>query len=328
MFEKASPGNYIKLKRNPNWWYGKSIGKPEMPYFDGIKVSVIPDPGVRLASLKAGELDQVMINPSQYRLVSGDARFNVLVFPPNFLAFLMFNHAEGPCQDIRIRKAVSHAIDRKALIMATQFGMARVASCIFPTAHWTHNPNLKPVSYDPELSKELLAEAGYAHGLTIRGVTANIPEALTFAKAIMGMLAKVGITWKVEFLGIAAMSDPLKRLDYDLNGMLYPWVFEPDQIATSLYHPDGLLNNGRSRNEKAIALIKAGREEINDVKRAKIYRRLEKILYENYEDVWLFWPMAIIAGSMNLRGFDMKSFKQGFEGYINSNPMWFRGGNP
>jgi peptide/nickel transport system substrate-binding protein len=330
MFEKASPGNYIKLKRNPNWWYGKSIGKPEMPYFDGIKVSVIPDPGVRLASLKAGELDQIMINPFQYRLVRDDPRFDVLVMPANFVVFLMFNHAEGPCQDIRMRKAISHAIDRDALVMATQFGMARPASCIYPDDHWTHNPDLKPVSYDPELSKKLLAEAGYANGLTIRGFTGNFPEALAFSKAVMGMLEKVGITWKVEFLGIAAMTDPLRRLDFDMNGMLHPWIFEPDLIATNLYHPDGLLNYGRSRNEKALDLIKAGREEIHDAERVKIYRQLEEVLYKNYEDVWLFWPMVAITFSMNLRMHDMnvKAFKEGGEGYFNSHPRWFRDGRP
>src|SRR5262245_4972617 len=51
ILEEASPGNFVKVKRNPNWWFAKASGNPDMPYFDGIIVSVIPDPAVRLANL-------------------------------------------------------------------------------------------------------------------------------------------------------------------------------------------------------------------------------------------------------------------------------------
>ncbi len=326
MLEKASPGNYIKLKRNPNWWFGKTVGFPDMPYFDGIKVSVIPDPSVRLANLKAGKIDFVVISPHQYRLVKNDPNLDVAVFPVNWLIFLMFNHAQGPCKDIRVRKAISHAIDRKALIAGIQFGMGRVASCIYPDDHWAHNSDLKPVSYDPELSRKLLAEAGYSDGMTLKGFTGNFPEARAFSKAIMAMLEKVGITWKPNFLSVSGMADPLERLDFDMVGALYPWITEPDHIATILYHPDGLLNNGRSRNEKAITLIKAGREEIDYEKRRNIYHQLEEVLYNNYEDVWLFWPMAVVAFNKNLQGFRPEMTQKYGEAYFFSHPMWFKDG--
>ena len=76
---------------------------------------------------------------------------------------------EGPCKDIRVRKAISHAIDRKALIAGVDFGLGRPASCNYPEDHWCHNPSLKPVNYDPAFSKKLLDQAGYKNGLTIRG---------------------------------------------------------------------------------------------------------------------------------------------------------------
>jgi peptide/nickel transport system substrate-binding protein len=61
MLEDASPGNYLKLKRNPNWWFGKAIGQPDMPYMDGIMISIIPDPSVRLANLRAGKLHSMSV---------------------------------------------------------------------------------------------------------------------------------------------------------------------------------------------------------------------------------------------------------------------------
>ncbi len=328
MLEKNSPGNYIQLKRNPDWWYGKSIGKPDMPYFDGYKVSVIPDSSVRLASLKAGALDAISINPVQYKIVEKDKKINLQPFPANWLIWLMLNQAEGPCKDIRVRKAISHAIDRKALIFGIQFGFGREASCIFPDRHWTHNPNLKPVSYDPELSKKLLSEAGYPDGLTIRGVTANTPTAQAFSKAIMGMLGKVGIKWDVKFLSIAGLGKPFMNLEYDMAGGMFQWIFEPDVISTALYTPDGVLNYGRNNNEEVIALIKAGRKEIDESKRIKIYHQLEKVLYDNYMDIYLFYPVLLFASSKNVQGNNTDMIKQYGEIFVRSHPYWFKNGRP
>jgi peptide/nickel transport system substrate-binding protein len=328
MLEKASTDNYLQLKRNPAWWFGQSIGLPDMPYFDGMKISVIPDPSVRLANLKAGKLDFIVADAIQYKLVKNDPNFNVNTMPMNWLIYLMLNNAKGPCADIRVRQAISHAIDRKALVMGTQFGLGRVASCMYPDDHWAHNPDLSPVSYDPALSKKLLAQAGYPNGLTLKGFTLNLPEAQAFAKAVMAMLEKVGITWKPVYLSISGMIEPFKKRDFDIVGSLHPWIQEPDHIATLLYDPISPLNNGRSHNEKAISLIKAGRENVNEAKRTKIYNELEKALYENYEDAWLWWPTAVLASSKNVMGFNADMAKQFGEAYYFSHPQWFKDGHP
>jgi peptide/nickel transport system substrate-binding protein len=299
-----------------------------MPYFYGIRVSVIPDPSVRLANLKAGKLDFIVLDAVQYKLVKSDPNFNVSTMPLNWLVYLTFNHSKGPCADIRVRQAISHAIDRNALVKGTQFGLGRVASCMYPDDHWAHNSDLKPVSYDPELSRKLLAQAGYINGLTLRGFTLNIPEAQAFAKAVMAMLEKVGITWKPVFLSVTGMMEPFRKLDFDVVGNLYPWIQEPDHIATLLYDPQSPFNNGRSHNEKAITLIKAGRETVDETKRAKIYFELEKALYENYEDAWLWWPTAVLAGGKNVLGFNVDMARQYGEGYLFSHPQWFKDGRP
>ena len=326
ILEKASPGNYLKLTRNPDWWFGQMIGHPDMPYFDGIKISIIPDASVRLANLRADKLDIVNLNAIQYRLVKNNAQLKTGTIPLNWLIFLMFNHAKGPCKDIRIRKAISHAIDRKALVFGTQHGLGRIASCIYPDNHWAHNPNLKPVSFDPDFSKKLLKKAGFHKGLTLKGFIYNSPEALSFTKAIMAMLDKVGIKWKVNFLDIAAMADPFSRLDYDMSGGLFQWILEPDQIASTLYHPDGILNYGRSSNKEVISLIIKGRECIDETKRTAIYHQLEKVLYNNYEDAWLWYPDAVIAATKRLEGFNEEMAKKYGEAFSFSHPGWFKDG--
>jgi peptide/nickel transport system substrate-binding protein len=326
MLDEASPGNYVRLKRNPNWWFGRFIGMPDMPYLDGIHISIIPDPSVRLANLRAGKLDSMAIDPSQYPMVKNDKSLNVYVYPLNWIVGMRFNTMEGPCKDLRVRKAISHALDRKALVNGVAFGLGDLASGPFPYQHWAHNPNLKPVAYDPALSKKLLAEAGYKDGLTIRGYMYNMSDAQTLAEAMKNMLAKVGINWRVDLLDPAAAADKMRKVDYDFATNTWTWIYDPDLLATGWYDPDGGFNMGRSENKKAIALLQAGREEVNEAKRTKIYWEMEKALYDNYEDVWLWYPRAVTLYRKSVQGWNNDMYQKMKDTQWWSHPLWFKNG--
>jgi peptide/nickel transport system substrate-binding protein len=324
--EEASPGNFLKLKRNPNWWFAKASNNPDMPYFDGILVTVIPDPAVRLANLRAGKIDVLGLEKSQYAGVKNDPEFKVYRTPGNHVNALRFNTTKGVFQDIRLREAVSHAIDREALIAGTQFGLARLASGMYPSDHWCHNPNLKPVSYDPDLSKRLITEAGHGGGLTVRGYYNNTPMGQTVAEAVKSMLAKVGIDWQVDLLAPAAVAARMQALDYDLAEGGWVFIYDPDLMATGLYHPDGGFNFGRSKNQAAIALIEAGRKEVDVDKRQAIYWQLEKVLYDAYEDAWLWWEETATAYRQAVQGLDLENFLKYKEAWFWSHPLWFKDG--
>jgi peptide/nickel transport system substrate-binding protein len=326
VLEEASPGNFLKLKRNPNWWFAKASNNPDMPYFDGILVTVIPDPAVRLANLRARKIDILTLEKSQYAAVKSDPELKVYRFPANHVNALRFNATKSVFRDIRLRKAVSHAIDREALIAGTQFGLARLASCMYPEDHWCHNPNLKPVAYNPEMAKKLLAEAGHGGGVTVRGYYNNTSMGQTVAEAVKSMLAEVGIDWQVELLATAAAAARMKDLDYDLAQGGWIYIYDPDLIATGLYHPDGGFNFGRSRNEAAIALIEAGRKEVDPKKRQSIYWQLERVLYDSYEDAWLWWEETATAYRQAVQGWNQEGFLKYREAWFWSHPLWFEDG--
>ncbi|MCP4749942.1 MAG: ABC transporter substrate-binding protein [Proteobacteria bacterium] len=328
MFEEARPGNYLKLKRNPNWWFGRTIGRPEMPYFDGLKIIVIPDPAIQLANLRAGKIDTMYLSKAQYQMVKNDRKLRVHTSPNNFTTVINFNQAKGPCGDIRIRQAVTHALDRKALIAGTQFGLARIASSMCPFDHWGHNPDLEPLSYDPELSKKLLAEAGYPNGITLRGLNYNYADSMTLGDAVKNMLANVGIDLQTSVLEPASMRDRLRNLEYDLAISAQPYIQDPDANLSNSYHPDGGFHDGRNDNPKLIALIEEGRYEIDPIKRQKIYHRIEKELYDNYMDVFLFWDINAIAHRKKVNGWNSDMFVKYRTLYTASHPLWFEDGRP
>jgi peptide/nickel transport system substrate-binding protein len=324
--EEASPGNFLKLKRNPAWWFAKASGNPDMPYFDGMLVTVIPDPAVRLANLRANKLDVLGLDKSQYAIVKNDPLLKVFRQPQNHVVGIRFNTQKGVLKDIRLRQAISCAIDRKALIAGTQFGLGRIASAMYPDDHWAHNPELKPVAYNPDLSKKLLAEAGYPNGLTIKGYWNNLTEGQAIAEAVKNMLGKVGINWQVELLAPVAAAGKLKEADYDMAQGGYTYIYDPDLLATALYAPAGGFNFGRSHNPEAIELIERGRRETDINKRQKIYWDLERTLTESCEDAWLWWEEGATAMRNNVMGWDNDLFNKYKESYVWSHPLWFKDG--
>lgn len=325
MLDEASPGNYLKLKRNPNWWFAKWSGM-DIPWLDGIRINIIPDPSVRLANLRAGKLDTMYVSADQYPLVKNDKTLQVHLWPVNTWVGMRFNMTKGVTKDIRVRKAISHAIDRKALIAGVNYGLGRPAAGMFPTDHWCHHPALKPVTFDPALSKKLMAEAGYKNGLTIKGYMLNTPESQTLTEAMKGMLIKVGIDWKVEMLDAAAIGDRLRNADYEFAGGGWTWIYDPDLMATGLYHPEGGFNFGRSNNPKAIALIEKGRLEIDDAKRTKIYQELDKVIYDNYEEAFLWYPTAVTIFKKDVQGYNNAMYIKNRDGYTYTHYNWFKGG--
>ena len=327
MMVDTSPGNYLKLKRNPNWWFGRSIGNPDMPYFDYQKITVIPDESIVLANLRAGKLDAMRPSPSQFRIVKNDPNLVVHTYPANTISMLALNHSKKILQDIRVRKAISHAIDRKALIAGIYLGLGREATGFWPDDHWAHNPELQPIVYDVELSKRLLREAGYPDGLELITLNYNTPFANNLGVAIKGMLSKVGINVVLHSLDPSAISDRMKNLEYDMNFTGDPAMQDPDASAKNHYHPLSAFNRGRSRNPKVLELLEIGRHVIDDKERRRVYQQLEEVLYNNYEDVWLTWGIGTQALRKSVQGWNNDMWIDQRTQYSRSHPLWFEKGH-
>ena len=329
MVEDVSPGNYLKVKRNPDYWLAKALNRPDLPYYDGIMISVIPDASVRLANFRAGRLDLLSLEKSQYATLKDDKEFDVYVAPLNTTAGFRINAVKGPCTDLRVRKAIQHAIDVKGLIQGTQHRLGRIASGLYPEDHWAHNPQLKPVEFNPELSKKLLAEAGHDKGLTIRGYTLNVPSAVEVGEAMKNMLAQVGIDWQVDALSPVAANARRKSIaDWDLATAGWNFVYDPDLAMTGLYHPKGSFPEARPDSPERTAMIEAARGEPDPDKRQAMYRALEKLVNDEALDVWLWWEQTATAYQKWVRGYDHEASVNYKEAYSATHSTWFANGKP
>lgn len=329
MFDKYDAGNYLKVVRNPNWWYGKSVGHPDMPYFDARITRVIPDISIQLANLRAGKIHEMVgLDKSLYEKAKKNPNLSVSAMPSSQTHLLRINHQHKALKDERVRRAISLAIDRKALVHGIHFGLATPATSFFPHDHWARNRTLPNWEYNPEKARALLKEAGYEKGLTLnQGVILDYMGLATQAEPIKAMLANIGITWETQVLTMAAASDRVGNLEYDL--FTDTWgVHEPQTYITRQYHPNGASNRGRLKHEKIISLIDTASTELDVSKREPIYKEIDKILYDEVIDIFLAYDYSITAMRANVRGFDSEMAAKWGWVYTGSHPLWFKDGKP
>lgn len=300
-----------------------------MPYFDARITVVIPDMSVQLANLRAGKIHEMSgLDKSLYKKAQRDPLMSVSARPIYQNQLLRVNFNIEALKDVRVRRAISLAIDRKALIHGIHFGLADPAVSFFPHDHWARNKSLAPWEYNPQKAKALLAEAGYGDGLTLsQGVVVDFMGLPTITEPVRSMLAKVGIEWNTELMTMGAASDKSSNLEYDLLTTSLG-IGEPQTYLWREYHPSGVSNNGRINHEEITRLLEAAGNELDTDKRKQIYLAIDKLLYEDVVDIFLIYEHTIKAMRSSVRGYDNEKMTRWDFLQSHTHPLWFKDGKP
>ena len=195
IFTNWVQGDKIEITKNANYW-----GTPAK--LDSATFKFISDPTAAFAAVMAEDVDAFPGFPAPENLPQFDAdpRFTVLVGSTEGETILSTNNLQPPFDNVMVRKALAHAIDRQAIIDGAMFGYGTPIGSHFAP----HNPAYLDLTgnsqYDPELAKSLLAEAGFADGFT---TTLKLPPpsyARRGGEIIAAQLAEVGITAEISNL--------------------------------------------------------------------------------------------------------------------------------
>jgi peptide/nickel transport system substrate-binding protein len=158
-FERWVQGDQVELVRNDDYW-----GEPAA--LDGVTFKFISDPTAAFAAMMAGDIDAFPNFPAPENLAQfqADPRFSVIVGTSEGETILAMNNARAPFDDVRVRRAVAHAIDRSAIIDGAMFGYGTPIGSHFAPHHPAYEDLTGMSAFDPEMAKALLAEAGLADG--------------------------------------------------------------------------------------------------------------------------------------------------------------------
>ena len=170
----------------------------EKPFMKKVIHQFMADETATINAMRAGELDIVgmLFGPGVEQVASfeGDDRYTVSFAPSTSGSYLFLNPKTKALQDIRVRQAIAYAIDRKPIIDAAVGGYAEPSCVYVPTWTSSWNSDYCPYPFDQDKAKQLLAEAGYADGLTIDFPYLTIAEFPASFEVVNSQLAAVGIT--------------------------------------------------------------------------------------------------------------------------------------
>jgi ABC-type transport system substrate-binding protein len=243
------PDSQAELSRNPTFWNAEHI------YVDKFVLKPTPDPAVAAAGLQTGQFDIVSLPASQVEAVKS-AGFPVLTFEVLPVRVLDVNNTVKPFDNPLVTQAISHAIDRQALIDVANFGYGKPLWQPFPEGYVAHAPELDDLyPYDPAKAKELLTEAGYPDGVDINLAIATDADPL--AELIQQQLNAVGIRTSLV-VQTPGVNNYVTRE--------HPFVVDqfnarqsPLQALEVLFGEQGLMNLGRNSPPELKTAIDAAR---------------------------------------------------------------------
>ncbi len=289
-------GDRIELARNDAWWGGAT------PWAK-VTLRLLPQDAPRVAALLSGDVQVIEAVPtSDVAKLRKDPRLGVYRTVADRLIYLHVDSdrdvspfvtdkagkplARNPLKDPRVRKAMSKAINRPAIVDKVMEGEAIAAGQLIPDFLFGSSRSLKVEAFDPEGARTLLREAGYpdGFGITIHAPNNRYVNDAKIAQAVAQMLTRVGIDTKVVAMPSSTFFTQATELKFSL--MLLGWSTGTGEASSSLkallmtYNRDkgyGTANRGRYSNGKVDALTEDALQTVDDVKREAYMQRATEL---------------------------------------------------
>jgi peptide/nickel transport system substrate-binding protein len=323
-FEEWVKGQKLVFVRNEEYW-------GSTPKLEKVILRVIPDHQTRAMALEAGEIDVTSYLPIQ--------AISQLRESPDFVLYeqaspcmnwIGLNNQKEPLDDVRVRKAINHAIDVEGIINSIigELAVPATKGALSSPCHSNLvNPNLKGYEYNPEKANQLLAEAGWKDtdgdgildqdGSPLK-VTLTVyllyAEASTIAEVAQAQLKKVGIDVEIRVLEIGAWYEARKKGEYDMItlGGICP-SNEPSSWFKSFFHSQNQWCV--YKNESLDNLVNQLYTTIDPEDRRNVFWEIQEIIEENAPGVFLYSQNSALAMNKHVEGFEMEAGMPGGYSY-------------
>jgi peptide/nickel transport system substrate-binding protein len=284
------------------------------PNIEGIKLVHYPEDATRMAALETGEIDLIYTGSSVpltgIRRLRGRRGIEVLSRPALTVRTIIFNQRVAPMGDLKVRQALSHAIDPARMVALILDGQGKPAFGPLPSTMPLYAASVEQIAYryDPARARALLAEAGHGGGLRLSAISNDTPVMRRAAEIAQAQFREVGVELAVQAMPIGEWSVAAQRGQHPVvfGGYSYP---DPD-ILHATFHSTGGLNYGGIAAEANAALdrlVEAQRVEFDPARRRDILKEAqEKIAREAYW-VPLFEPMNVAAIGPKVKGAVLQS---------------------
>jgi peptide/nickel transport system substrate-binding protein len=211
-FVEYLPQQYVKLKANDKYFRGA-------PQIKEIIFRYIQSDSSRDLAFQSGEIDLVngRFDDTWLKRMAQIPNTKAKVIGPFELHTIQLNLAQKPLDDLRVRQAIGHAIDRDAIVKFRGTSIAKPAESVIP-AGYLGSAAIPLLKYDPAAAKKLLAEAGYPNGITIKSIQTTLPAMLTTMQVVQSQLRAVGINLELALVDHPTFHSQIRQ---DLSQVVY-----------------------------------------------------------------------------------------------------------
>lgn len=303
-------GQSITLTKNPDYQWGPPVVDNQgPPYLDEFVYQVIPDASTQLAALKSGEVDIMFINlPSHWTELQNHPEIELQEALMSGLIYLGYNCQKSPLDDILVRQAISHAVNKPEIIDLGVNNMGQEAFVPLPPTLPGYDEDLQEfaLDYDPEQAEALLLKAGYERNdqdkwvrdgeeLRLVLLTSTRDPNGKIATLIQSHLKQIGVELEIQQLESRAVMQATGEGEFDLLLWRYGWN-GPDALNIFLSSSRiGRTNRVGYSNPEVDALLQEAEHELDQEERLRMYVEAQQIILQ--ESPWhpLYYPLSIIA---------------------------------
>ncbi|HBZ83810.1 MULTISPECIES: glutathione ABC transporter substrate-binding protein [Brevibacillus] len=274
-FEDWIPGQEMTLAKNENYW-------GEKPKVDKVQYKVVPEDTTRIAMVEAGEAhigDQLPV--TEVERAQATPSMNMVRAEGLGVEYIGFNVTKKPFDDVRVRQAVAHAIEKEAIVKGVYNNVGTEAVSSMSPKVIGYNPNLEDYKYDVNEAKSLLAAAGYANGFKTSIVTDDRKERMNVAEVIQSQLKGIGIDVEIKVMEYGAYLEYTDKGEHAM--FIGGWgnaTGDGDYNQYNVFHSSSKGSAGNIafyNNPEVDKLIEEGRREKDEAKRNAIYAKLQEI---------------------------------------------------
>jgi peptide/nickel transport system substrate-binding protein len=313
------PGSRVVLAPNPTYW------GPRPPWSE-VVLRVVTDAGARLAALLSGDLDIIEQVPFEgIDRVKKDQRFQVIRGVSSRFVYLSLDTgrdvtpfitgpdgkplAKNPLKDRRVRQALSMAINRQGVVDRVMEGNAVLASQFLPPGAPGTSPDVKPVPFDPNKAKAMLAEAGYPNGfrLTIHGPNDRFVNDDKIVQAVGQMFARIGIDTRVEVMPWSVYSTKVNANEFSVA--LNSWGVNTGETSNPMLAlvatfdknaGTGASNSGRYSNPELDAKLAEAMKTLDEAKRNNLLAEASAIVFNDTALLPMHHEVLLVAARKGL----------------------------
>jgi peptide/nickel transport system substrate-binding protein len=304
MWDKRVVGQSVTFQRNPNYW---QKGKP---YLDSVSWTYVTDENTRALQLQGNQIQVDEFPPfnsiSKLQHTNG---VTMTLFPSTRTDYLVMNEQYAPLADVHVRRAISYAIDRQAIVKSVLFGYGKPANSFLPPQVPFYSPNAGGLQFNMAKAKAEMAKSKYPKGFKVSllvGAGAQVESAN--GQILQNQLKQLGIDVSFKQEDTSTEFNDVEKQKYQLAFQYWTMdIADPDELVTFAVDPAGGAHSFYTdyNNPTVIKDSHLAQRETNVATRAKLYTKIQQLASQDAFMGFLYYSPFRYAYSSKLHGFNV-----------------------